>query len=121
MNNKIITTLALIMFIAQGGLYAADIIAAPNPWVPEGGRTQTGTLAGGITFQTNPSGGDLQGTLLIYTLSGDLVVKDQINSGTVSFTWDGRNDAGNYVASGVYLWVLKSDAATKSGKLIVIR
>ena len=84
-------------------------------------QTQTGTLAGGITFQTNPSGGDLQGELFIYTISGNLVEKDQINSGTTSFTWDGRNASGNYVASGVYLWVLKTPSATKTGKLIVIR
>ena len=116
--RKTIFTLALVTVLcAQTGLYAADIIAAPNPWVPEGGKTKTGSLADGITFKNLPSDGELA----IYTLSGNLVMRQQIASGAGTLRWNGKNDDNNYVASGVYFWVVKSPEATKSGKLIVIR
>jgi len=96
---------------------AADIIAAPNPWVPNGGRVKTGTLADGIRFKNLPSDGELD----IYTISGNLVTKQQLPSGAGTMNWNGKNDDNSYVASGVYLWVVKSAQATKSGKLIIIR
>lgn len=117
MKRKFITTLAIIAFCAQAGLYAADIIAAPNPWVPEGGRTATGTMAGGITFRNLPS----EGEFFIYTLSGDLVTKQQLDNGSGTLNWNGKNDSNADTASGVYFWVVRSPEATKSGKLIIIR
>jgi hypothetical protein len=118
MKKTILTFALAVLLCGQGLLYgAADIIAAPNPWVPDSGRAQTGTLSGGITFRNLPADGELY----IYTLSGNLVTKQQFSGGTGTLNWDGRNDGHTYVASGVYFWVVKSAEATRSGKLIVIR
>jgi len=117
MNKRILMALCAVMFITQARVIAADIIAAPNPWVPDGGRAQTGTLAGGITFKNLPA----EGELFVYTLSGNLVTKQPLVSGAGTFNWSGKNDNNTYVASGVYFWVVKSADAVRSGKLIVIR
>jgi hypothetical protein len=52
----------------------------------------------------------------IFDVSG-AVVRENINSGT----WDGRNEAGNRVASGVYIFVLtdQNGLATR-GKILLI-
>ena len=117
MKKNIISIAFAIVFCAQTGLYAADIIAAPNPWVPGGGKVKTGTLAGGINFINLPADGELS----IYTLTGSLVTKQELTSGAGAFNWNGKNDNGVNVASGVYFWVVRSAEATKSGKLIVVR
>ena len=106
-----------VIVCAAHGLYAADIIAAPNPWVPEGGKTATGTLAGGINFKNLPA----QGTIYIYTVSGNLVFKQQLSNAAGTFNWNGKNGDGADVASGVYLWVVSSASSTRTGKLIVVR
>jgi len=117
MKKIIILTALLVVFCAPTCLFADDIIAYPNPWIPDGGRVQTGTLAGGISFKNLPSTGELD----IYTLSGNMVTKKQFSNISGTLNWGGTNDAGTYVASGVYFWVVKSPVATKSGKLIVVR
>lgn len=116
MKKTIIPLAAALVLCAQSLLMGADIIVAPNPWVPKGGRVATGTPEGGITFTNIPANSEL----FIYTVSGNLVARSQL-SGLSTAIWDGRNDNNVDVASGVYIWVLKSDEATKSGKLIIVR
>ncbi len=57
----------------------------------------------------------------IFTVNGELVREiDSEGSGLVK--WDGRNQGGNLVASGVYLWVVREKGGDKrSGKIAVIR
>jgi len=114
--KKVILLLSLIL-CAQCGLYAAEIIVAPNPWVPEGGKANTGTLAGGMNFRNLPS----EGALYIYTISGNLVLKQQLSDPAGNFNWNGKNGGGSDVASGVYLWVVSSPSSTRNGKLVVVR
>jgi len=57
-----------------------------------------------------PGAGSL--TLKIYDLAGDLVrtVTENQNvgaTGWISLRWDGKNDFGEYVGSGIYIYVLK--------------
>lgn len=113
-----IIQLACISFIAAIPLSAAGIIVAPNPWIPESQKTATGNLTDGISFINLPE----QGEIFIYTISGDMVRRIQFtpsSAGTVR--WLGKNDENEYVASGVYLWVMQSPDITKTGKLIIIR
>jgi len=117
MKKNILLFAFSIIFCTEYGLYAADIIAAPNPWVPEGGKPATGTLAGGINFKNLPA----SGMLYIYTISGNLVLKQQLSNAAGTFNWNGKNGDGSDVASGVYLWVVTSAAATRTGKLVVVR
>lgn len=113
-----------IMMIAAvlaglAGAAGAGIYAYPNPWIPEDVRPNRGTLADGITFTSIPAGAS--GDLYIYTVSGNLVshITFQNSSGTEK--WMGKNDDGQYVASGVYLWVITMGAEKTTGKIIVVR
>jgi hypothetical protein len=58
-----------------------------------------------------------RGDVRIYTVAGELVRRTDVNVG-----WDGKNDAGQLVASGVYIYHLESeDKAHYTGKIFVIR
>jgi len=57
----------------------------------------------------------------IFSASGNLVAKLRENP-FARFEWDGRNDAGDLVSSGVYYFVVSDkDGKVKRGKLAVIR
>ncbi len=57
-----------------------------------------------------------QATLRIYNVAGDLVAS------LPEPTWNGRNEAGKAVASGVYLFVLTDDEGRSArGKLLLVR
>jgi len=51
----------------------------------------------------------------IYNMEGELIRKIE------SLSWDGKNHAGNAVASGVYIFRIKTDEKTFQGKFAVIR
>lgn len=89
----------------------------PVPWAPNSGNALDGTLAGGITFTNLPS----QGTVSIYTLSGQLVRSLPIPSFAAQLRWDVKTPSGQDVVSGVYLWRVQSGNNSKVGKLMVIR
>jgi len=68
----------------------------------------------------------------IYNLTGELVRKapetaislggiDPQNRHVYKYEWDGRNDSGERVASGIYIYVVNADGNKKTGKLAVIK
>jgi hypothetical protein len=120
MKHKVKTVifLFLLSFLAGETQAGSPIKIIPNPWVPEGEKVRTGNLTTGQAFTNLPSSGEI----LIYTIQGELVKKIGI-TGAVPGTekWYGKNDDGQDVASGVYLWVVKGPDFTKTGKLMVIR
>jgi hypothetical protein len=63
--------------------------------------------------------------LLVYNVSGALVRAlvdgETQEPGHYRVIWDGRNDAGERVGSGVYLYKLRSDAFEASSKMIMIK
>jgi flagellar hook assembly protein FlgD len=91
--------------------------AYPNPWIPEGKNKNYGTISEGITFDNLSLSG---GEIYIYDTLGELVKKLTWESGNTNVKWDGKNDNGEYVASGVYLWREK-DFSEKVSKIIIIR
>ena len=101
--------------------YAARVF--PNPWIPDSkatnsaGRSVHGTYAEGIKFDGLSNSG---GSIFIYSATGELVRKVIWNAGNTMTSWDGKNDRSEYVASGVYVWVIK-DGGTQSGKIVVVR
>lgn len=97
----------------------AGIYAYPNPWIPEDVRPNRGTLAEGITFTNIPAGAS--GDLYIYTMAGNLVSHISFVTSSGKEKWMGTNDDGQYVASGVYLWVITIGAEKTTGKIIVVR
>jgi len=69
----------------------------------------------------------------IYTLSGDLVRKVGISDVTLNldrsadakwvyeYVWDLKNGDGALVSPGAYLYLVRADGVSKSGKIVVIR
>jgi hypothetical protein len=82
--------------------------AFPVPFVPSRGQTD-------VTF-TNLSS---QTTIRIFDIDGKEVRSIDANGATQ--VWDARNNSGEEVASGVYLYLLSDAHETKAGKLMVIR
>ncbi len=85
---------------------AANVYPYPNPFV-----VQTGVEAL-LQFKISQ-----RADVRIYTVAGDLVRTTDVNKG-----WDGRNDAGELVASGVYIYyLLGEDRSQHIGKIFVLR
>jgi len=68
----------------------------------------------------------------IYNLAGELVLRapgtgiicrgiDPSNRHIYKYEWDGRNDYGERVASGIYIYVVNADGTRKAGRLAVIK
>ena len=85
----------------------AKALAYPNPFRPNSQRLVTFT----VPAQLASSGVEVK----IYTSEGELVKKLD------GLSWDGRNSAGAAVASGVYLFRLKTDKDSAVGKFALIR
>jgi subtilisin family serine protease len=82
-------------------------IAFPNPFRPASDRVLS------FSFPADTAGTGL--TVEVYTMEGELVKKLD------GLTWDGRNAAGNPAATGVYVFLVKSDSGKARGKFAVIR
>ncbi|HBU68820.1 MAG TPA: hypothetical protein DEE98_00375 [Elusimicrobia bacterium] len=59
--------------------------------------------------------------LKIYTVGGDLVREVGYTTGNSRTVWDGKNDAGLEVASGVYVMLIKSPIGLTKIKFAVER
>lgn len=62
--------------------------------------------------------------LVIYTLLGQEVktlVNQEMNPGTYKVTWNGRNDYGEYVPSGTYLYRLQSGKFSTTKKMLLMK
>ncbi len=65
-----------------------------------------------------------QVSLKVFDVSGRLVrtlVDGPLSNGPHKYTWDGRNERGSSVASGVYFYVLRSDSIRQSRKAVLLR
>ena len=70
-----------------------------------------------VTLSRLPS----QATLRLYTLDGRLVRSIDKNDMFNYVNWDLANNRGRAVASGVYLYIIKSGNAVRKGKIVVLR
>jgi len=89
---------------------ATCVLVRPNPYNPEKGLL-TFFGSGIVPGQT---------TIKIYTLSGELV-KELKNIPKNEITWNGKNEFGDNVLSGIYLYVYESPTEKGSGKFTVIQ
>lgn len=120
---KKVLLVLLIMVLTTTMVNALKIVPRPNPWnyVTSTATTMTFPLVSGAT----------EAHLKIFNLNGDLVFKKTASSGelTTGITWDGKNNSGFLVATGVYFYSIEitytSSTGTKteaaSGKLLFIR
>jgi endonuclease/exonuclease/phosphatase family metal-dependent hydrolase len=63
-------------------------------------------------------------TLTIYNMNGQLVKKliaGEMNAGRHNVMWDAKDDRGQQVASGVYLYVIKAGSFTAQRKLVLMK
>ncbi|MFH1277477.1 MAG: M6 family metalloprotease domain-containing protein [Candidatus Eisenbacteria bacterium] len=94
----------------------------PNPWRASGG--------GEVWIEYKPSDGvggepvieifDLLGTR-VRLLEEEGEIDSDENGAGFQASWDGRNDSGREVASGVYLYVIRTSRETKTGKIAILR
>ena len=62
--------------------------------------------------------------LIIYDIRGREIItlnNKYINAGNHTFNWDGKDNRGQSVASGVYIYTLSSSTAIKSQKMLMIK
>ncbi|MFB0526344.1 MAG: S8 family serine peptidase [bacterium] len=113
---------ALAAFLSEEVVYG--IMNFPNPFRPA--RTSQTT----ICFTTRESVAERN--IYIYDVAGELVHTvpeseiflkgiDPQNRRVYKYEWDGKNDYGEKVASGVYIFVVNADGNKKVGKLAVIK
>jgi thermitase len=81
--------------------------AYPNPFRPASHRL--------LAFKTAPDFDTSGIEIKVYTSEGELVKK------LTGLAWDGKNEAGLPVASGVYLFRVKTDSDAAVGKFALIR
>jgi C1A family cysteine protease len=109
-QNKIIATVKHLTRFAIVQLTPAadnsEIKGYPIPYNPNKGM---------FTFDNLPANAEIR----IFTVGGELVCKVSYVNASGRTTWDGKNDNGNVVASGVYVVLVKSDSGKKIIKIAV--
>ncbi len=83
----------------------------PNPFNPE---TQ-------ISYQLSSSG---YVSITVHDLLGREVktlVSEELPSGNYTVSWNGRDESGNIVPSGIYFYTLKAGSFTESKKMILMK
>ncbi|MEA2062136.1 MAG: FlgD immunoglobulin-like domain containing protein, partial [Gemmatimonadota bacterium] len=69
-------------------------------------------------------GASVKVTLKIFTLRGQLVrtlVADAYDSGTYNVFWDGTDNAGNNVSSGVYFYRMQAGDFFQTRKMVLLK
>ena len=109
---------ALASVISYAGPIS-KVFAYPNPYKPGSpGLFGQSSLGDGIVFESLPEAS----TIRIYDLAGGLVRELSDDDLDGRCFWDTRNKSGSRVASGVYIYLVKSPAGgKKSGKVVIIR
>jgi hypothetical protein len=95
------------------------ITASPNPFRESDTRPNAPETAA-VTFFNAPR----QGTLYVWTVAGDLIwQRDQPANADGTIHWDTRNQSGEKVASGVYIYkIVDAGSGRQSyGRLAIIR
>lgn len=119
-----------VFCLAAPGNAATDlsnVVVFPNPFKPYDGKAETGSYDTGIIFTNLTPTAEI----FIYTIAAELVKKHKMEGITDDekegkWKWDVRNDDGERLASGVYIFVVKDENVKVGkdkfvGKLCVIR
>jgi flagellar hook assembly protein FlgD len=93
--------------VAQNDLSSVKIY--PNPYRPSINMS-------GLTIENLTQYADLR----LFTISRELVRTVDYSNETGRAKWDGKNDSGNEVASGVYVLFIKSRQGEKKKMKIIV-
>lgn len=100
--------LSILDYNLDGGTTEATVYPFPNPFII------SETVEQPLRFKINQ-----RASVMIFNVAGELVRKmsqTELNAG-----WDGRNDYGKLVASGVYIYqLLSEDQKRYTGKILVL-
>jgi hypothetical protein len=88
-----------------------DVVVYPNPFIPEQSESKQVTF---LNLTANA-------TVEIYTLNGERVWSKTVETSAGIARWDGRNDSGTEVASGLYIYLIRSDVDKAVGRIMVMR
>lgn len=94
-----------------------NIACYPNPWYKDKDEYVN---IGFIPLNSSPE-------VYLYNIAGELIrvlsSKDMIesNQGYLEARWDGKNEAGEVVSYGVYIYVIKCKQGERRGKIALIR
>ncbi len=98
----------VVQLVAAGNLSAVKVY--PNPFKPRK-HTQ------GMTIDNLTATADIK----IFSVTGELVRKLSYTAQNGMAVWDGKNDSGSEVASGVYIAFIDSPSGKKKIKIVVER
>jgi hypothetical protein len=104
------------LFSIASGASLDNIIAYPNPCYMKKDNF--------VTIPNIPVAGSA--VIYIYNVAGELVRKLEDGAGITvvgpnkEARWDGRNSSGKKCASGLYLYLLKTDSGKKTGKIGIL-
>jgi uncharacterized repeat protein (TIGR01451 family) len=126
-NTVVSNTVNLTASVPE--LQLTPIMNYPNPF---GGGPDTTTIVFGLTVQAEVDvkfftiSGELVRTMTYDELKGQLVApQTDTQKGTNKFIWDGKNDSGNRLASGVYFYRVEAKRGNESAhyisKLAILR
>ncbi|OGS19731.1 MAG: hypothetical protein A2219_02430 [Elusimicrobia bacterium RIFOXYA2_FULL_50_26] len=127
-----LSTFSLVKLASRSAMEVSKIVNYPNPagaayFHPR----KTGNVLTTLVFHLSKPPETIEAA--IYTLSGERVLQigqdklafNYVPSGdykwVFQFDWDGKNSAGETVATGVYIYKIKADNEVKVGKLAIVR
>ncbi len=94
----------------------SDVKVYPHPFLPKGRKP--------LIFRL-PAASEKFGKLYIYSISMDLVFEKEIELMSLNFEpkieWDGHDNRGSLVPSGIYFYVIFVEGKMYNGKFAVIR
>ncbi|MCK4339405.1 MAG: T9SS type A sorting domain-containing protein [Candidatus Cloacimonetes bacterium] len=88
----------------------------PNPFSTSGGNFTT-KIQYSLPHSSNVS-------LKIYNIKGELVktlVSENKSAGSYNVIWDGKNEYGNDVVSGIYFYKIQTDKFSEIKKMLLVR
>ena len=86
----------------------------PIPYKPRSGGKYD---ADGISFSGVKEGDNIK----IFNIAGEKVFEKTVSGTDNVFVWNGKNGSGNEVASGIYIYYVKTSGGNKKGKLAIER
>jgi hypothetical protein len=106
--------------VVASGLERIKVV--PNPYIvsslyeEEFGQTRREPIRQ-MKFNNLPS----RCSITIFTMDGDKLITLEHDSDNGTLTWDLRTSAGREIASGVYIYLVKTDSAEHIGRFAVIK
>jgi hypothetical protein len=89
----------------------------PNPFLLKKNSRNVTTIKFNLKYSQNVE-------LTIFNIKGQKVktlIKDKLDKGNRSISWDGKNNVGINVSSGVYFYSLKANGTTNYKKMLIVK